>query len=138
MIHGWLNLDKTIGISSAQAVAQVKKFFVIKKLVIWEPLTLWLLVCCQLPLVKRQNYTVLILRFKGIQVHNKMGRTKNHRRLDGDTIKTSSIKREYNQINCAIKNFVGDVTQTPPQFSAIKINRTRAYRLARSGQKANI
>ncbi|WP_255419636.1 hypothetical protein [Wolbachia endosymbiont of Litomosoides brasiliensis] len=31
MTHSWLNLDKSIGISSAQAVAQVKKTFGIKK-----------------------------------------------------------------------------------------------------------
>jgi tRNA U55 pseudouridine synthase TruB len=31
MIHGWLNLDKPIGISSAQAVTQVKKIFGIEK-----------------------------------------------------------------------------------------------------------
>nr|WP_246214415.1 hypothetical protein [Wolbachia endosymbiont of Dirofilaria (Dirofilaria) immitis] len=28
--------------------------------------------------------------------------------------------------------------QVPPQFSAIKVNETRAYKLARRGQKANV
>ncbi|WP_246224348.1 pseudouridine synthase family protein [Wolbachia endosymbiont of Litomosoides sigmodontis] len=31
MIHGWLNLDKSIRVSSAQAIAQVKKTFEVKK-----------------------------------------------------------------------------------------------------------
>lgn len=30
MKHGWLNLDKPIGISSAQAASQVKKIFEIE------------------------------------------------------------------------------------------------------------
>lgn len=58
--------------------------------------------------------------------------------LGGDIIRTSDIKPEYNQINCAIKNFIGEIKQTPPQFSAIKIKGARAYKLARSGQKVNI
>lgn len=31
MVNGWLNLDKPIGISSAQAVTQIKRIFGIKK-----------------------------------------------------------------------------------------------------------
>ncbi|WP_255419637.1 pseudouridine synthase family protein [Wolbachia endosymbiont of Litomosoides brasiliensis] len=55
--------------------------------------------------------------------------------MDGDIIKASNIKLKHNQINSAIKNFVGEITQNPPRFLAIKINGTRAYRLARSGKK---
>ena len=38
------------------------------------------------------------------------------------------------QVEKAIQRFVGNITQTPPVFSAIKINGQRAYKLARSGQ----
>lgn len=36
-----------------------------------------------------------------------------------------------NEIDAAIKNFIGEVEQTPPKFSAIKINGRKAYDLAR-------
>jgi tRNA pseudouridine55 synthase len=34
----------------------------------------------------------------------------------------------------ALEAFVGDIMQTPPAFSAIKINGQRAYKLAREGK----
>ena len=41
-------------------------------------------------------------------------------------------------IEPAIKNFIGTIEQTPPRFSAIKINGQRAYKLARKGQDFEI
>ena len=38
----------------------------------------------------------------------------------------------------AIDNFIGTIKQTPPKFSAIKINGQRAYKLARKGQDFEI
>jgi len=37
-----------------------------------------------------------------------------------------------------IKNFLGEITQIPPKYSALKINGQRAYKLAREGEKVNI
>ena len=37
-----------------------------------------------------------------------------------------------------LAQFVGDIKQRPPAFSAIKINGQRAYKLARSGKKVDI
>lgn len=38
---------------------------------------------------------------------------------------------EWNIIESVVNSFVGKITQTPPRFSAIKINGQRAYKLAR-------
>lgn len=38
------------------------------------------------------------------------------------------------QIETVLKQFTGEITQTPPIFSAIKINGQRAYDLARKGE----
>lgn len=43
-----------------------------------------------------------------------------------------------NDINQAVLNFTGIVEQTPPAFSAIKINGTRAYVMARQGIEPEI
>ncbi len=37
-----------------------------------------------------------------------------------------------------LKNFVGDILQTPPSFSAVKVNGKRAYKLARQGKEVTI
>ncbi|MGL9681947.1 MAG: tRNA pseudouridine(55) synthase TruB [Wolbachia sp.] len=138
-MHGWLNLDKTIGISSTQALTRVKKIFGIKKaghLGILDPLASGVLPIA----LGEATKTIPYLSYdpKAYNFTIKWGEQKTTDDLDGDTIKASNVKPKHNQINCAIKNFVGEISQTPPQFSAIKINGTRAYKLARSGQKANI
>ena len=50
--------------------------------------------------------------------------------------------REYypslEEITSVISSFVGTITQTPPKFSAIKINGERAYKLARKGKDFEI
>ncbi|SRR6266496_4245901 len=38
----------------------------------------------------------------------------------------------------AIGHFTGEITQTPPRYSAIKINGVRAYKLARAGQPVEV
>lgn len=37
-----------------------------------------------------------------------------------------------------VKSFVGEIEQTPPQFSAVKVGGKRAYRLARRGEKIEL
>ncbi len=43
-----------------------------------------------------------------------------------------------NTIKSALQKFLGKITQTPPKFSAIKINGQRAYKLAREGKDFEI
>ena len=53
---------------------------------------------------------------------------------------TSSISEQpdITAIKSVLAQFVGDIKQCPPAFSAIKINGQRAYKLARSGKKVDI
>lgn len=44
----------------------------------------------------------------------------------------------FEKITSVIQSFVGPITQTPPKFSAIKINGQRAYKLARQGKDFEI
>ena len=41
-------------------------------------------------------------------------------------------------IESALKKFIGDIKQTPPPFSAIKVSGTPAYKLARAGKNADL
>jgi len=41
-------------------------------------------------------------------------------------------------IQQVLKRFTGGITQTPPKFSAIKVNGQRAYKLARAGQEITL
>ena len=44
-----------------------------------------------------------------------------------------NIKPDKTEISKLCQSFVGKITQTPPKFSAVKINGERAYKLARKG-----
>lgn len=139
MINGWLNFYKPIGMSSAQAVTQIKRIFGIKKaghLGTLDPLASGVLPIALGEATKTIPY--LSCNLKAYNFTIKWGKQTTTDDLDGYIMRTSTIKPEYNQINCAIKDFIGEITQTPPQFSAVKIKGARAYKLARSGQKVNI
>ena len=45
---------------------------------------------------------------------------------------------ELDIIESTLKSFIGEIEQTPPKFSAIKINGERAYKLARKNQNFEI
>jgi len=42
------------------------------------------------------------------------------------------------QISLVLKNFAGEINQVPPEYSAIKVNGKRAYKLARKGEKIEL
>ncbi|MGL9726553.1 MAG: tRNA pseudouridine(55) synthase TruB, partial [Wolbachia sp.] len=139
MIHGWLNLDKPIGISSAQAVTQIKRTLGIKKaghLGTLDPLASGVLPIALGEATKTIPYLSCSLKTYNFTI--KWGEQTTTDDLDGDIIQASNIKPKYSQINCAIQDFIGKIIQIPPQFSAIKIKGVRAYKLARSGQKVDI
>jgi len=59
---------------------------------------------------------------------------------DPEGVKSKVESREYKEeeIRAALERFTGEIEQTPPIFSAIKINGQRAYKLARKGEEVEI
>jgi tRNA pseudouridine55 synthase len=55
--------------------------------------------------------------------------------LEGDVTAVSGLRPVPVQIESILSCFTGDITQTPPAFSAIKIDGERAYDLARAGEE---
>ena len=53
---------------------------------------------------------------------------------EGELQEVADRQPSAEEVRTALQDFVGDILQTPPAFSAIKINGQRAYKLARSGQ----
>ncbi len=53
--------------------------------------------------------------------------------ISGKSVKTSEIVASKEDIEKAIKSFVGSIEQVPPMYSAIKINGQKLYDLARQG-----
>ena len=57
---------------------------------------------------------------------------------EGEISKKSAIQPSEKAIIEVLKHFTGKITQTPPAFSAIKVNGQRAYKLARAGKEVEI
>ena len=53
-------------------------------------------------------------------------------------VKNTTIDFSREQIESVLKQFTGEIEQTPPAFSAIKVNGQRAYKLARAGKSVEI
>lgn len=67
-----------------------------------------------------------------------LGQTSTTGDPEGQIEKISDKKVAQADIETVIEQFRGTITQTPPAFSAIKVNGQRAYKLARQGKKVDI
>jgi tRNA pseudouridine55 synthase len=67
-----------------------------------------------------------------------LGAATNTDDAEGEVIKTSDLRPDDTQIVEALQGFVGDIMQVPPQYSAVKIDGQRAYKLARAGEEMEI
>lgn len=64
----------------------------------------------------------------------KLGHTSTTGDPEGEIQPCSQKAVSLEEIEEALKSFTGKITQTPPRYSAIKINGERAYKLARKGE----
>jgi len=65
-----------------------------------------------------------------------LGQTSSTGDPEGEITEVSDIQPTLDEVNEALTQFVGEIQQTPPIYSAIKINGKRAYKLAREGGTA--
>lgn len=71
---------------------------------------------------------------KTYEVIMRFGQTSTTGDEEGEKTFVSDIVPTIEEINIAMARFEGDIMQTPPAFSAIKINGRRAYDMARNGE----
>ncbi len=84
------------------------------------------------------NYTKKVPEFtkldKTYEVTMRLGQTSTTGDEEGEKADVSDIVPTLEELHIALARFEGDIMQTPPAFSAIKINGQRAYKLAREGK----
>jgi tRNA pseudouridine55 synthase len=68
----------------------------------------------------------------------RLGAATNTDDAEGEVIATSDARPTDDDIRAALPQFVGDIMQVPPQFSAVKIDGERAYARARAGEDMDI
>ncbi len=62
-----------------------------------------------------------------------LGRTTDTEDIWGETLSESAVNVDEDEIREAVMGFVGEYMQTPPMYSALKVNGKKLYELARAG-----
>ena len=133
-VHGWLVLDKPIGLSSTVAVSRVKRLFDAQKAGhagTLDPLATGVLAVALGEATKTVAYAMdgeKLYRFTAC-----WGEARDTDDAEGEVVERSDVRPTEDQIVAQLPRFTGDVLQVPPAFSAIKVKGERAYDLAREG-----
>lgn len=138
-ISGWLVVDKPAGLTSTTVVNRVRWAFDAQKAGhagTLDPAATGILAVALGEATKTVPYITDALKAYRFTV--RFGQATNTDDAEGEVIATSDLRPTDAQILAALPDFVGDIEQVPPQFSAVKIDGQRAYKLARDGEDVEI
>lgn len=128
-----LLVDKPKGLTSARVVARIKRKFNVKvgHTGTLDPMATGLLVVLT---GKRTKNASLFLRLdKAYEVKIVLGIETDTYDLEGKVLRQSNDEVTRDELERVLQDFHGDMWQTPPSFSAKKIEGRKAYELARKG-----
>lgn len=131
----WL-VHKPVGISSFGAVARVRQLTGIRKVGhagTLDPQAEGLMIILVGKAYTRQADGFLKLD-KVYEVEATLGQTSTTGDREGGLTAVSDAQPSLAEIKKALGVFEGDIMQTPPIYSAIKVGGQRAYKLARAGK----
>ncbi len=139
-MDGFLVINKQKGWTSADVVNKIKKVLKIKKaghLGTLDPDATGVL-----PIALGKATKVIRYINEGdkeYQVVMKLGEKTDTLDAAGKVIETKEIpKLDKDRIEKVLKDFTGRISQTPPAYSAVKVDGVRAYELARKGKDVQI
>ena len=139
-MEGILILNKPKGFTSQDVVSKVKKILNVKKA--GHTGTLDPLATGVLPILIG-NYTklskYLIEHDKAYIAKIKFGEKRSTGDLEGDVVETSEVRvKDETKIIEVLQSMLGKQMQTPPMYSAIKVNGKKLYEYARAGENVEI
>ena len=139
-ISGILVVDKPTGMTSHDVVSVIRKgtgFRRIGHTGTLDPRASGVLVILIGPAVRLSEY--LVCSKKGYEAMIRFGAVSDTFDGDGNIIRTGQeIPQDEEVIMDAMNEFIGDIVQVPPAYSAIKIHGQKAYDLARKGQQVDL
>ncbi|HRK70808.1 MAG TPA: tRNA pseudouridine(55) synthase TruB [Micropepsaceae bacterium] len=138
-VHGWIVLDKPKGMTSTQAVSAVRRIFNAQKAGhagTLDPLATGVLAIALGEATKTVPYAVDALKTYRFTV--RFGEATATDDTEGAVTARSDVLPTRAAILSALPDFIGDIMQTPPAFSAVKVDGERAYDLAREGEAVEL
>ncbi|HJP69981.1 MAG TPA: tRNA pseudouridine(55) synthase TruB [Sphingomicrobium sp.] len=141
MLHGWIILDKPVGLGSTEAVSAIKRIMRTAgepKTKVGHGGTLDPLASGVLPIALGEATKLcgkMLDATKGYDFTIRFGELTDTLDLEGRLVATSDVRPSVEQVEAVLPSFTGEIEQIPPAYSALKIEGKPAYARARSGEE---
>jgi tRNA pseudouridine55 synthase len=144
MLHGWIILDKPLGLGSTQAVGAVKRLLRDAgepKTKVGHGGTLDPLASGVLPIAlgeatKLAGRMLDATKTYDFTIH--FGEETSTLDAEGEVVATNARRPTLQQVETVLPGFTGEIEQVPPAFSALKIGGKAAYTRARAGEQLDM
>src|SRR4051812_1951897 len=140
MLHGWIILDKPVGLGSTQAVSAVKRLLREAgepKTRVGHGGTLDPLASGVLPIALGEATKLcgrMLDATKAYEFTIRFGEETDTLDAEGSVVATTDVRPTLEQVEAVLPRFTGDIEQVPPAYSALKIEGKAAYARARAGE----
>jgi tRNA pseudouridine55 synthase len=139
-VHGWIILDKPLGLGSTEAVSAIKRGLRAAghgRVKVGHGGTLDPLATGVLPIALGEA-TKLAGRMldsdKAYAFTVRFGAETATLDAEGEVVATSAVRPDAAAVAAILPRFTGSIAQVPPVYSALKVDGRRAYDLARAGE----
>ena len=138
-VHGWVVLDKPVGMTSTHAVSVIKHLFTAKRC--GHAGTLDPLASGALPIAMGEATKTVPFVMDGRKLYRftiRWGEERDTDDAEGRVVAQSDQRPTAEAIRAMLPAYIGTIQQVPPRYSAIKIEGERAYDLARDGETVEL
>lgn len=138
-ISGVLVVDKPVGLTSHDVVQVIRKGTNIRRAGhtgTLDPRASGVLVVLVGPAVRLSEY--VSASDKRYQAIIRLGATTDTFDEEGKVLTSSPVDITETQFENALKQFIGEIEQVPPPYSAVKVNGKKAYEMAREGEEVEL
>ena len=144
MLHGWIVLDKPLGLGSTQAVSVIKRLLREAgepKTKVGHGGTLDPLATGVLPIALGEATKVagrMLGATKQYAFTIRFGEETDTLDGEGKVVGKSDVVPNADQLQAVLPRFTGEISQVPPAYSALKVGGKAAYARARAGENIEL
>ncbi|MEP6983664.1 MAG: tRNA pseudouridine(55) synthase TruB [Sphingomicrobium sp.] len=144
MLHGWVIVDKPVGLGSTTAVSAVKRILREAgepKTKVGHGGTLDPLASGVLPIALGEATKLagrMLDATKAYEFTIRFGEETNTLDAEGQVTARSAVRPTREQVEAVLPRFTGEIEQVPPAYSALKIGGKAAYARARAGEEVEL
>ncbi len=143
-MHGWLIIDKPLGLGSTDVVTHVKRALRqggYPRVKVGHGGTLDPLASGVLPIALGEATKLSGRMLDADKVYDftiRFGEETSTLDGEGEVVATSDTRPTHAQVEAVLARFTGPIEQVPPIYSALKVGGKRAYELARAGEAVEL